>query len=86
MLRIPGIPTWAVGFRFGRRHGRKLGRIGLAQEDEARGPEFGGHIGVFFCRPAEVFQKATALVIGIAGGMTAKVLEEKRDAFERPVG
>ena len=86
MLRIPGIPTWAVGVRFGRRHGRKLGGIGLTEEDEARSSEFGGHIGVFFCGPAQLFQKAAALMIRVAGGVTAKVLEEKRDAGEWPVG
>ena len=81
-----GFRLWAVGIRFGRRHSRKLGGVGLAEEDEARGSEFSSHIGVFFCGPAKLFQKAAALMIGVASRMTAKVLEEKRDAAERPVG
>ena len=80
---VPGVAGRAVRERFGREAGRELGRVGLADEHEARVPEARREPCVFALDPARVLQHLHAGVERIAGGVAHRVLHEEGNARER---
>ena len=70
----------------GGREDPELGRVGLAEEDEARLAEAPRQVAVLLLDPAHLAQEAHALVHRVAGRVGGQVLEQERHAAEGAVG
>ena len=82
--RVPGVARRAVGVGLGRRQRAELGRVRLAEEDEARGAEPRGRVGVVRRHEAEALEQAGAHVVGVVGRVGEQVLQEERHAAKGP--
>ncbi len=92
-LEPPGERVGSQGFlrgpegqRLGGGEDAQLGRVGLAQEDEARLAEALDELGVVVLDPADLAQEAHALVHRVARRVGGQVLEQEGHSAEGAVG
>ena len=84
--RSQGLRVGAVGARLGGRQDAQLGRVRLADRDQAGGAEALRQVGVDRGAEVALLQVAHAEVQRLAGECGAEVLEQEGDALEGPVG
>ena len=86
VIRVPGVVGRAVGQRLGRGHQAELGRVGPAEDDEARLPVALREVGVLGVDVARLLERLDAHVERVTGGGRPQVLQQEGHAPERAVG
>ena len=83
-LPVPGVSGGPTQRRLGGAHDPELGRVGLAEEDEARPEQPPDHLRVLLRHVALEEPRGAGERVALPGG--EEVLQEERDAGQRPRG